>query len=161
MGRGGGPQYAPPDPSLPAPWKGLMDNGVVYYWNPETNVTQYDRPTAGPARGADTGPPGTSGGSANGSGNGHGLGGYGGGAAGGPKLAQLPGGSWGGGGYQPASSHGAPGTAASAADVAAYKAQHEITVIVSPCLLRSLPCAPCLSPPGYARAGLPGYGRVG
>ncbi|GJX16194.1 DEAD-box ATP-dependent RNA helicase 14-like protein isoform X1 [Tanacetum coccineum] len=43
-----GVRYAPPDPTLPEPWKGLIDGyiGVMYYWNPETNVTQYERPTA-------------------------------------------------------------------------------------------------------------------
>ncbi|XP_039009898.1 DEAD-box ATP-dependent RNA helicase 14-like isoform X2 [Hibiscus syriacus] len=43
----GGPQYAPPDPTLPKPWKGLVDGktGYLYFWNPVTNVTQYERPT--------------------------------------------------------------------------------------------------------------------
>ncbi|XVE83996.1 hypothetical protein DITRI_Ditri16bG0133300 [Diplodiscus trichospermus] len=42
-----GPRYAPPDPSLPKPWKGLVDGktGYLYFWNPVTNVTQYERPT--------------------------------------------------------------------------------------------------------------------
>ncbi|KAE8714252.1 DEAD-box ATP-dependent RNA helicase 40 [Hibiscus syriacus] len=42
-----GPRYAPDDPTLPNPWKGLIDGstGLMYYWNPETNVTQYERPT--------------------------------------------------------------------------------------------------------------------
>lgn len=46
----GGPRYAPDDPSLPKPWKGLIDGstGVLYYWNPETNITQYEKPTALP-----------------------------------------------------------------------------------------------------------------
>ncbi|KAI3686999.1 hypothetical protein L1987_80689 [Smallanthus sonchifolius] len=46
-----GPRYAPPDPTLPEPWKGLIDgsSGVMYYWNPETNVTQYEKPTAVPS----------------------------------------------------------------------------------------------------------------
>ncbi|KAJ0974969.1 hypothetical protein J5N97_016934 [Dioscorea zingiberensis] len=41
-----GPRYAPDDPSLPKPWKGLVDGstGYIYYWNPVTNVTQYERP---------------------------------------------------------------------------------------------------------------------
>ncbi|KAF9595114.1 hypothetical protein IFM89_037048 [Coptis chinensis] len=41
-----GPQYAPEDPTLLKPWKGLIDgtSGVLYYWNPESNVTQYERP---------------------------------------------------------------------------------------------------------------------
>ncbi|CAN6993060.1 unnamed protein product [Brassica rapa subsp. trilocularis] len=39
-------RYAPEDHSLPKPWKGLVDDltGYLYFWNPETNVTQYDRP---------------------------------------------------------------------------------------------------------------------
>lgn len=43
------PRYAPEDPTLPKPWKGLVDGktGYLYYWNPDTNVTQYERP-AGP-----------------------------------------------------------------------------------------------------------------
>ncbi|KAI3821586.1 hypothetical protein L1987_09154 [Smallanthus sonchifolius] len=46
-----GPRYAPPDPTLPEPWKGLIDgsSGVMYYWNPETNITQYEKPTAVPS----------------------------------------------------------------------------------------------------------------
>lgn len=45
-----GPRYAPDDPSLPKPWKGLIDGstGMLYYWNPETNVTQYEKPAALP-----------------------------------------------------------------------------------------------------------------
>ncbi|WCJ21040.1 DEAD-box ATP-dependent RNA helicase 14 [Euphorbia peplus] len=40
------PRYAPEDPTLPKPWKGLVDGktGYLYFWNPETNVTQYERP---------------------------------------------------------------------------------------------------------------------
>ncbi|XP_044467471.1 uncharacterized protein LOC123197304 isoform X3 [Mangifera indica] len=40
-------RYAPEDPSLPKPWKGLVDGrtGYLYFWNPETNVTQYQRPS--------------------------------------------------------------------------------------------------------------------
>nr|XP_043614476.1 DEAD-box ATP-dependent RNA helicase 14-like [Erigeron canadensis] len=47
------PRYAPEDPTLPKPWKGLVDGktGYLYYWNPETNVTQYEKPS-GP-KGAD------------------------------------------------------------------------------------------------------------
>ncbi|XP_057769332.1 ATP-dependent RNA helicase-like protein DB10 isoform X2 [Salvia miltiorrhiza] len=43
-----GISYAPEDPALPKPWKGLVDDktGYVYYWNPETNITQYDKPVA-------------------------------------------------------------------------------------------------------------------
>ncbi|KAL6597811.1 hypothetical protein ACP70R_046616 [Stipagrostis hirtigluma subsp. patula] len=35
------PRYAPDDPSLPKPWRGLVDGTTdyLYYWNPETNVT--------------------------------------------------------------------------------------------------------------------------
>lgn len=38
--------YAPEDPTLPKPWKGLVDSttGALYYWNQETNVTQYEKP---------------------------------------------------------------------------------------------------------------------
>ncbi|CAH2054813.1 unnamed protein product [Thlaspi arvense] len=45
-----GPRYAPEDPTLPKPWKGLIDGstGILYYWNPETNITQYERPSAPP-----------------------------------------------------------------------------------------------------------------
>nr|GEY36444.1 DEAD-box ATP-dependent RNA helicase 14-like [Tanacetum cinerariifolium] len=40
------PRYAPEDPTLPKPWKGLVDGktGYLYYWNPDTNVTQYEKP---------------------------------------------------------------------------------------------------------------------
>ncbi|KAL7170926.1 hypothetical protein ACSBR2_035731 [Camellia fascicularis] len=43
-----GPCYAPEDPNLPKPWKGLVDGKTVslYFWNPETNVTQYEKPAA-------------------------------------------------------------------------------------------------------------------
>ncbi|GAB2259125.1 hypothetical protein Droror1_Dr00027265 [Drosera rotundifolia] len=43
-----GPRYAPEDPTLPKPWRGLVDGrtGYLYFWNPETNVTQYQRPAA-------------------------------------------------------------------------------------------------------------------
>lgn len=46
-----GPRYAPPDPSLPKPWRGLVDGktGYLYFWNPETNVTQYERPSSSAA----------------------------------------------------------------------------------------------------------------
>ncbi|KAL6961847.1 RNA helicase [Sarracenia purpurea var. burkii] len=42
------PRYAPEDPTLPKPWRGLVDGktGYLYFWNPETNVTQYERPVA-------------------------------------------------------------------------------------------------------------------
>ncbi|KAL6138253.1 hypothetical protein ACLB2K_063536 [Fragaria x ananassa] len=41
-----GPQYAPEDPTLPSPWRGLIDGstGSVYYWNTATNQTQYEKP---------------------------------------------------------------------------------------------------------------------
>ncbi|ANM69583.1 unnamed protein product [Arabidopsis thaliana] len=41
-------RYAPEDPNLPKPWKGLVDSrtGYLYFWNPETNVTQYERPAS-------------------------------------------------------------------------------------------------------------------
>eukprot|EP00249_Psilotum_nudum_P015797 c25525_g1_i1 orf=2-2320(-) len=41
-----GPRFAPHDPTLPPPWRALVDGstGYIYYWNPETNVTQYERP---------------------------------------------------------------------------------------------------------------------
>jgi hypothetical protein len=44
------PLYAPEDPSLPKLWRGLVDGitGYLYYWNPYTNVTQYERPMATP-----------------------------------------------------------------------------------------------------------------
>ncbi len=39
------------DPTLPPPWEALFDpaSGLKYYWNPQTNVTQYERPLGGPA----------------------------------------------------------------------------------------------------------------
>lgn len=41
-------RYAPEDPTLPKPWKGLVDGrtGYLYFWNPETNITQYERPSS-------------------------------------------------------------------------------------------------------------------
>lgn len=44
-------RYAPEDPNLPKPWKGLVDSrtGYLYFWNPETNVTQYERPASSSA----------------------------------------------------------------------------------------------------------------
>jgi ATP-dependent RNA helicase DDX5/DBP2 len=38
------------DPTLPRPWEALFDtdSGLRYFWNPETNVTQYERPAGGP-----------------------------------------------------------------------------------------------------------------
>ncbi|XP_058091832.1 DEAD-box ATP-dependent RNA helicase 14-like isoform X2 [Magnolia sinica] len=49
----GGPRYAPEDPTLPKPWRGLVDGstGYIYFWNPETNVTQYERPASTPLPG--------------------------------------------------------------------------------------------------------------
>ncbi|KAG6391832.1 hypothetical protein SASPL_149593 [Salvia splendens] len=45
-----GVRYAPEDPSLPKPWKGLVDGntGNLYFWNPVTNATQYEKPVASP-----------------------------------------------------------------------------------------------------------------
>ncbi|CAA7028977.1 unnamed protein product [Microthlaspi erraticum] len=39
-------RYAPEDPSLPKPWKALVDrrSGFRYFWNTETNDTQYNEP---------------------------------------------------------------------------------------------------------------------
>lgn len=53
-----GPRFGPEDPTLPKPWKGLIDGstGLLYYWNPDTNVTQYERP-AGSAPPLPSGPP--------------------------------------------------------------------------------------------------------
>ena len=43
VGGGGGP--APTGATgLPPGWQELSANGQVYYWNTETNVTQYERP---------------------------------------------------------------------------------------------------------------------
>ncbi|CAA7052010.1 unnamed protein product [Microthlaspi erraticum] len=41
-------RYAPEDPSLPKPWKCLVDNstGYGYFWNTETGVTQWQRPSS-------------------------------------------------------------------------------------------------------------------
>ncbi|XP_022855766.1 ATP-dependent RNA helicase-like protein DB10 isoform X2 [Olea europaea var. sylvestris] len=52
-----GVRYAPDDPSLPKPWRALVDGktGYLYFWNPETNVTQYERPAA--SLQASSGPP--------------------------------------------------------------------------------------------------------
>lgn len=49
-----GPRYAPPDPTLPKPWRALIDGntGYLYFWNPETKAVQYDRPTAPPSSAA-------------------------------------------------------------------------------------------------------------
>ncbi|KAF3512276.1 hypothetical protein F2Q69_00002899 [Brassica cretica] len=40
------------DHSLPKPWKCLVDDrtGNLYFWNPETNVAQYERPICPPPR---------------------------------------------------------------------------------------------------------------
>ncbi|KAF6174323.1 hypothetical protein GIB67_040816 [Kingdonia uniflora] len=42
------PRYAPADPSLPKPWRGLVDGstGNSYFWNLVTNVTRYEKPVA-------------------------------------------------------------------------------------------------------------------
>ncbi|KAM7277668.1 hypothetical protein ACFE04_004802 [Oxalis oulophora] len=44
------PRFAPDDPTLPKPWRGLIDGstGVLYYWNPDTNLTQYEKPQPPP-----------------------------------------------------------------------------------------------------------------
>ena len=44
----GGPRYAPVDPTLPPSWRALIDGttGYVYYWNTETNTTQYEKPSS-------------------------------------------------------------------------------------------------------------------
>ncbi|KAF6157410.1 hypothetical protein GIB67_004348, partial [Kingdonia uniflora] len=54
-----GPRYAPEDPLLPKPWKGLVDGntGYLYFWNPETNVTQYERPVSKSSKGPSPTPP--------------------------------------------------------------------------------------------------------
>eukprot|EP00850_Spirogloea_muscicola_P011673 SM000073S21449 [mRNA] locus=s73:384536:389136:- [translate_table: standard] len=68
------PRYAAADPTLPAPWKALVDDvsGYHYYWNPETNVTQYEKPApVAPVV------------------NGHSNGAYA-SVNGGPKLAPIP-----------------------------------------------------------------------
>ncbi|RCV30638.1 hypothetical protein SETIT_6G111000v2 [Setaria italica] len=44
-----GPRFAPDDPTLPAPWKALIDGATVNYWNPGTNVTQNEKPGAAAA----------------------------------------------------------------------------------------------------------------
>ena len=43
-----GPRYAPPDPTLPKPWRALIDGntGYLYFWNTETKAVQYERPAA-------------------------------------------------------------------------------------------------------------------
>ncbi|CAN6721624.1 unnamed protein product [Malus baccata var. baccata] len=42
--------FAPVDPTLPAPWTNVMDDssGLTFYWNPETNVSQYEHPNSAP-----------------------------------------------------------------------------------------------------------------
>ncbi|KAM1432581.1 hypothetical protein EV1_014557 [Malus domestica] len=42
--------FASVDPTLPAPWRSVMDepSGLVFYWNPETNVSQYEHPNPAP-----------------------------------------------------------------------------------------------------------------
>ena len=39
------------DPSLPPPWQALYEptQNATYYWNPTTNITQYERPAASAA----------------------------------------------------------------------------------------------------------------
>jgi hypothetical protein len=52
-----GARYAPVDPTLPQPWRALIDGntGNIYYWNPTINITQYDKPL--PPGGSVTPPP--------------------------------------------------------------------------------------------------------
>ncbi|KAM1233486.1 hypothetical protein ACFX2J_003180 [Malus domestica] len=42
--------FASVDPTLPAPWRSVMDDyGVLaFYWNLETNVSQYEHPNPPP-----------------------------------------------------------------------------------------------------------------
>ncbi|KAB2594893.1 leucine-rich repeat extensin-like protein 6 [Pyrus ussuriensis x Pyrus communis] len=42
--------FGPVDPTLPAPWTSVIDDssGMVFYWNPETNVSQYEHPKPPP-----------------------------------------------------------------------------------------------------------------
>jgi len=58
------------DPTLPAPWQALYEptQNATYYWNPTTNITQYERPSAAAAAPAPY--------SSNGYGGGGGGGGY-------------------------------------------------------------------------------------
>jgi hypothetical protein len=55
------PRYAPADRTLPPPWRALVDGntGYIYYWNPETNITQYDKllPLVGSGPPLPSGPP--------------------------------------------------------------------------------------------------------
>nr|PNR49093.1 hypothetical protein PHYPA_010989 [Physcomitrium patens] len=39
-------RYAPPDAYLPQPWIALIAEatGHIFYWNPESNITQYEKP---------------------------------------------------------------------------------------------------------------------
>ncbi|KAH7840474.1 hypothetical protein Vadar_017417 [Vaccinium darrowii] len=41
-------QCMPDDPTLVKPWKEVIDGrtGLLYYWNPETNMTQFERPSS-------------------------------------------------------------------------------------------------------------------
>jgi ATP-dependent RNA helicase DDX5/DBP2 len=57
-----GPRYAPPDPTLPQPWRALIDGntGYIYFWNPETKVTQYERPVGAVPAASPSQPPGYS-----------------------------------------------------------------------------------------------------
>ena len=100
---GANPRYAPPDPTLPAPWRGLIDGatGYLYYWNPVTNATQYERPS----------------GSANGT------------AVKAPiQASSLQNGNGHAADHKPYAANGAQ---LSEADSLAFRRKHEITVVVS------------------------------
>jgi len=130
------PSMRPPTRRCPRPGRGSWTTGWCTTGTPRptSRSTTGPQPRPASARGADTGPRGR-----RGAGQwqqwarrrGTGVVGRG------PLVGPAAGGQWQRrrGGVPACVPHGAPGTAASASDVAAYKAQHEITVIVSPCPL--------------------------
>ncbi|XP_077253601.1 ATP-dependent RNA helicase-like protein DB10 isoform X2 [Tasmannia lanceolata] len=150
-----GLRYAPKDPTLPKPWRGLIDGktGYLYFWNPETNVTQYEKPTATPLSGsasvATVSKPASlpisssvqiqqsSGSSAQGQRNSNQENSCYNSSNGGPKLTEIPGaqnqqGARGGGsssidGSASAYNHG-PGGHTSKSSAESYRRQHEISV---------------------------------
>ncbi|CAI5518806.1 unnamed protein product, partial [Closterium sp. Naga37s-1] len=133
MGADPSPRYAPPDPTLPAPWRGLVDGstGYLYYWNPDTNQTQYERPGGPAPAGGGGGAAAVNGASAKSAqqNGGHAVAGDGGAqktAAAAAAAAAAAVGGGGGGGVQHVN-----GAAASSDDVVAYKRKHEITVVGS------------------------------